>query len=93
MGNWDIITTNNWKKMFRARPVITAARSFATGATASHAPLKKVYGTSGRYAEAIYTSASKVLHNLNLTNFKFFRINGIKSIHLPPACCVGRQVG
>jgi hypothetical protein len=34
-------------------------RTFA-GEAASHAPPKKLHGTTGRYAGAVYTAASKV---------------------------------
>lgn len=35
-------------------------RTFAGEAAASHAPPKKLHGTTGRYAGAVYTAASKV---------------------------------
>jgi hypothetical protein len=45
-------------RTFRLFPAtLNAARSFAT---ASHQPPKKVHGTSGKYASAVYTAASKV---------------------------------
>jgi hypothetical protein len=45
-------------RTFRLFPAtLNAARTFAT---ASHQPPKKVHGTSGKYASAVYTAASKV---------------------------------
>jgi hypothetical protein len=38
-------------------------RTFA-GEAASHAPPKKLHGTTGRYAGAVYTAASKVRYYL-----------------------------
>jgi hypothetical protein len=35
-------------------------RTLASDAAVSHAPPKKIHGTTGRYAGAVYTSASKV---------------------------------
>jgi hypothetical protein len=39
---------------------VVAVRSFSGKAAVSHAPPKKIHGTVGRYAGAVYTAASKV---------------------------------
>ena len=41
----------------------TAARAFSSKAV-SHAPPKKIHGTTGRYAGAVYTAASKVCETI-----------------------------
>eukprot|EP01041_Mallomonas_annulata_P014498 gene14498-30865_t len=57
--------------MFRfGRNVVIGTRFFSTQ---SHAPPKKIHGTVGRYAGAVYTSASKAgLLNLVETELKVF---------------------
>jgi hypothetical protein len=62
----------------RALPIV--ARHFSSDA--SHAPPKKLFGVTGKYAEALYVAASKVLRvllhmpryvftNWNMPNVKF----------------------
>ena len=42
----------------------SSVRAFCTDA--AHAPPKKLHGTTGRYAGAVYTAASKVYTYINI---------------------------
>ena len=59
----DEKTSNSFVEMFSrvARSAFPAvARGFSSVKAGNHAPPKKIYGTIGRYAEAVYTASSKV---------------------------------
>jgi hypothetical protein len=47
----------SFTKSFSATAAVGARRMMAT---ATHEPPKKIYGTHGRYATAVYVAASKV---------------------------------